>query len=533
MAKSKLHMSVKNKKKVIDGLIKSAEIVAKTYGYSGHDVCLRVDTVNHITNDGVSVANHIFFDDELMDIGSSFIRGITLNSDVSSGDGTTTAAILSKEIILGLQKILLSNRNKYNMLDVKNGMNKAVNYIEKQLSKLKWEIEENNFEDIYDVAYTATRDEELSELLSEAFMQIGKDGRVLYSEKEGDGIEIEYRKGFNIPFGYSTLMLPNVLHNPLIFLYNERINSAEVLKTLIKVLVENQETEVAIIVKDGIADLVMQQILSLQQSTQVNINLSVIVVDGSDTAKRRLMKDISVFTGADLIDNNTINNLTLSNLGRVKNFNASDKMTTLVDGNSKEELIDDLIKNLNKAYENKRNDKDKESIKSRIANLKGQVAIIKIGGLSRERVGNYKDKIKDAVGSIKNAIDNGVVKGGGIALLDVYKESKWTKRKLIRFENKEEEIGFNIVLNSLTAPIRQILDNSYANKKIRRKVLNTNHLNFGYDAKNKCFIEDVTNSNITDPYLTVLNSLKNAVDLCTMFINLEGFIIVKSEVMNE
>lgn len=533
MAKSKLQMSLKDKRKVIDGLIKSAEIVAKTYGYSGHDVCLRVDKVNHITNDGVSVANHIFFDDELMDIGSSFIRGITLNSDVSSGDGTTTAAILSKEIILGLQKILLSNKNKYNMLDVKNGMNKAVSYIEEKLAKCKWEISENDYNYIYNVAYTATRDKELSELLSEAFVKIGKDGRVLYSEKEGDGIEIEYRKGFNIPFGYSTLMLPNVLHNPLIFLYNERINSAEVLKTLIKVLVENQETEVAIIVRDGIADLVMQQILSLQQSTQVNINLSVIVIDGSETVKKRLMKDISIFTGADLIDNNTVNNLTISNLGRVKNFNASDKMTTLVDGDSKEELFEELIKNLNKAYENKRNDKDKESIKSRIANLKGQVAIIKIGGLSRERIGNYKDKIKDAVGSIKNAIDNGVVKGGGVALLDVYKESKWTKIKLIKFLNKEEEIGFNIILNSLTAPIRQILDNSYADKQVRKKVLYPNHLNWGYDAKNKCLIKDVINSNILDPYLTVLNSLKNAVDLCTMFINLEGFIIVKSEVMNE
>ena len=536
MAKTKLYIGKDNLNKVIDGIIENANIVSKTYGYSGHDICLRVDGRNSITNDGVFVANHIFFENELKDIGSSLIRGITFNSDLASGDGTTAAAILAKEIILKLKPYLLKKTKQKqikNMLDVKLGMSKALKDIQEILEKNKKEISCENRDDIYKVAFTATRDKELSEILTSAFLKIGKDGRVLYKEKEGEGINVIYRTGFNVDFGYSTNMLPNVLTNPTILIYGEKMNNAGSLTQIIKVALDCGKTDVVLFVRDGVSDLVMQQIIKIQQSSQININFCVVNIDENEKRAKQIMRDLSVFTGAKIVDNVSINLLTNEYFGTAKNFNATDKMSTLVDGNFKEEEFNQLLKELQDEYENNRNENEKEEIKKRIANLNGQVAIIEIGGLSREKISNYKDKIKDAVGSIKNAVDKGVVLGGGVALLDVYKEIIYDKSyKHNKNLNKDASLGYDIVISSLQAPIRQILENSYVkSKKINKQIFSLYKFGVGYNAQSRDISYNLYEDGIIDPYLTVLNSLRNAVDLCSLFINLEGFIVVQSEVI--
>lgn len=536
MAKAKLYIGKDNLSKVIDGIIENASIVAKTYGYSGHDICLRVDGRNSITNDGVFVSNHIFFEDELKDVGSSLIRGITFNSDLASGDGTTAAAILAKDIILKLQPYLLNKRKQKqinNMLDVKMGMNYAIEDINNILTKNKKDISCQNEKDIYQVAFTATRDKDLSKVLTSAFIKIGKDGRVLYKEKEGEGINVIYRTGFNLDFGYSTTLLPNVLSNPSVLIYTEKMNNTGSLMQIVKVAVEEGKTDIALFVRDGVSDLVMQQIIKIQQSSQINVNFCIINIDENEKKAKQIIRDLSVFTGAKMVDNISVNSLTKDDFGTAKNFNATDKMSTLIDGSFNEEDFNKLLTELQSEYDNNRNEVEKEEIKKRIANLNGQVAIIEIGGLSREKISNYKDKIKDAVGSIKNAVDKGVVLGGGVALLDVYKEiicNKLYKQK--HNLNKDMTLGYDIVISALQAPIRQILENSYIkSSKINKQIFNLYKSGIGYNAQSRTVCEDLFNDGIVDPYLTVLNSLKNAVDLCSLFINLEGFISVQSEVV--
>lgn len=536
MIKSKTYNNKHDIEKVIDGIIENASIVAKTYGYSGHDICIKYNNQNIITNDGVSVANYIYFDDKLKDIGSGLIRGITLNSDLSSNDGTTASAIIAKDIMISLKPYLLTNKSKKisNILDVKKGINLAFDDVKNTLLESKINLNIENNTDLYNVAYTSTRDEKLSKTLSEAFTKIGKDGRVLYKEHDGNDVDIEYKTGFNLDYGYETTMLPNVSTTPHILIFDERINSKEVIVKVSTLLMNAKQTNLVIFAKGGIADVVMQQIIQLQQSTQINLNISAVKIEGSDKRTTRLMKDLSIITNATIMNNSNINNITLDNLGKAKNINISEKSTTIVDGDKNIDKYDKLLDELQVALDNNRSDEDINSIQKRIANLKGLVAIIKIGGLSRERINNYKDKIKDAVGSMKNAIDKGIVPGGGIALLNSYKKLRYNESNTIKINNlnKDEMIGYNLVINSLLAPVKQILNNSYENnKKTYKQIVNNNKYNIGYDSKTRMIINDVFSKGIIDPYITIVNSLENAIDLCSLFVNLDGFIIVDNEVM--
>lgn len=531
MAKSKIFTDKQSLGKVISGIKENASLVAKTYGYTGHDVCIKYNGRNYISNDGVTVSNNIIFEDELKDLGSSLVRNITLNSDLVSNDGTTASAILSKAIIEELEKYLLIPRYRKkitNWLDVKAGMQDAVNEVVKLLTANKKNIKIKE-KDLYNVAYTATRDETLSKILCSVFLKIGKDGRVLFKEQEGNSIDVEYKNGFNIDVGYSTTLLPNVLIEPKILVYDERINSSEIMKLIIgKVVQECQSKNLVIFAKDGVSELVMQQLIQIQQSPQIDLNINVVSITGTDNTTSKIIEDIAKVTGADIMNNGTITNLLPKNFGSSKNVNINHKQTTIVGGNSRDKDFQKHLEDLEKKFNNNRNDDEKEQIQKRIANLKGQVAIIKIGGLSRERIENYKDKIKDAIGSMKNAIDNGVVAGGGTALLDIYR-----RLHLIDYTegSQEFQIGYKIIVNSLKAPFNQILKNSYETK-IPRDFYRIKYNGYGYNAKTRMITEHLFTEGIIDPYNTVVNSLKNALDICSLFVNLDGFILVQSEVLS-
>lgn len=530
MAQAEIFKDKKSLGKVISGIKENADMVAKTYGYTGHDICIKYNGRNYISNDGVTISNNIFFDDELKDLGSSLVRNITLNSDLISNDGTTSSAILSKAIITELEKYLLIpryNKKITNWIELKKGMQKAVQDVIDILSKEKKEIKIKE-KDLYNIAYTATRDEELSKILSSVFIHIGKDGRVLFKEQEGNTIDVEYKNGFNLDYGYTTTLLPNVLLEPRIIVYNERINSAEIMKIIInKAITECQTKNLMIFVKDGIADLVMQQLIQIQQSPQIDLNINVISITGSDTSVSKLIIDIAKVVNADIMDNGSITNLQECNFGKAKNINISNKQTSIIGGQYDEKEFENHIKELEKLYKNNRNDGDKEQIQKRIANLKGQAAIIKIGGLSRERIENVKDKIKDAVGSIKNAIENGVLIGGGVSLLDVYR-----RLHLVDYieGSQEFKIGYKIIINSLKEPFNQILNNSYETK-IPKHFYRIKYKGYGYNAKTRMITNNLFLEGVIDPYSTVVNSLKNALDICSLFVNLDGFILVKSEVL--
>ena len=291
---------------------------------------------------------------------------------------------------------------------------------------------------------------------------------------------------------------------------------------------ECQSKNLVIFAKDGVSELVMQQLIQIQQSPQIDLNINVVSITGTDNTTSKIIEDIAKVTGADIMNNGTITNLLPKNFGSSKNVNINHKQTTIVGGNSRDKDFQKHLEDLEKKFNNNRNDDEKEQIQKRIANLKGQVAIIKIGGLSRERIENYKDKIKDAIGSMKNAIDNGVVAGGGTALLDIYR-----RLHLIDYTegSQEFQIGYKIIVNSLKAPFNQILKNSYETK-IPRDFYRIKYNGYGYNAKTRMITEHLFTEGIIDPYNTVVNSLKNALDICSLFVNLDGFILVQSEVLS-
>lgn len=533
MAKAKIFQDKKSLAQVISGIKENADLVAKTYGYTGHDICIKYNGRNFISNDGVTVSNNIFFDNELKDLGSSFVRNITLNSDLVSNDGTTASAILTKAIIEELEKYLLIPRYRKkirNWLEVKEGMNKAVEDVIKHLEKEKQSIKIIK-KDLYNVAYTATRDEALSNILCDVFQKIGKDGKVLFKEQEGNDLYVEYKNGFNLDYGYTTTLLPNVLVDPHIVVYNERINSVEIMKNILNIAIaECKAKSLAIFVKDGVADLVMQQLIQIQQSPQINLNINVISITGSDETTNKLIEDVSKVTGATIINNGTIMTLQASNFGSSKSINITTKQTTIVGGKHNEKEYTKHLEDLEKKYKNNRNDGDKEQIQKRIANLKGYVAIINIGGLSRERIENYKDKIKDAVGSIKNAIENGIVVGGGTALLDAY---RIMRKHYDVDKSKDYNLGYNVIINSLKAPFKQILINSYDKQidKNIKKFYTKECVGLGYNAASRKISGFLIKDGVIDPYNTVVNSLQNALDICSLFVNLDGFVFVSSEVL--
>jgi len=535
MAKSKVFKEKAAVNKIIDGIIENAEIVSKTFGYNGKDILINRDGNTIITNDGVFVSNHIFLDDELEDLGSSLIRNITLNSDLISGDGTTSSAIITKGIVSRMKKIL--NKNNVDNLELKNGMLEAQKVVNNYFEKYRNKITKNDY---YNVAFTTTRNEEISTLVSEVFEKIGSKGKVLFKESDAQGLSVEYQNGFTLEYGYETTMLPNILDNSLVALFKERINSVPVFQEIIKEAMLKEEKNLLIIVKDGIADAVMQVAIAVQQSKDIDLNLSIVKISGSEKIVDRLFKDVSIITSSKIIDNSF--NYKEPFLGFVKKVTITDKQTTLVDGNINKKELKKHIENLTKTMVENRSESEKEDIRKRIGNLQGLVAIIKIGALSREKIGNYKDKIKDVVNSLRNAIDDGVVAGGGSVLFTISDEIK--SKEKIKDKNKDFIRGYSIVLDSLKEPLKQIIYNSgYSenkSKNILKEISNVNKFKIekntyslsGFDAKDRA-ISNLYEKGILDPYTTIINSFNNAIEISSMIATLDCAVVTRTEVFKD
>lgn len=546
MAKAKIFNDKKTVETIIDGIIENADIVAQTYGYNGKDMLVNRDGNTIITNDGVFVSNHIFFDDQLKDLGSSLIRNITFNSDLSSGDGTTSSAIITRGIVKRLKKVL--KKKNINTLNLKNGILAAQERVNEEF---KTYCKKAQSKDYYNIAFTATRNEEISNLITDIFKKIGSKGKVLFKETDAQGLSVEYQSGFTFDFGYNTNMLPNLLDDCSIVLFKERINSVPVLQEIVKATLSQQKKNLLLIVKDGVADIVMQTALAIQQSKDIDLNINIVKITGAEKIIDRLLKDLSVITSAKIIDNSSIqeNNY----LGYSKKVTITEKQTTLVDSKVNKKEYDKHISNLEKTMIENRSENDKEDIRKRIGNLQGMVAIINIGALSREKVGNYKDKIKDVVNSLRNAIDTGVVPGGGSTLFNI--SCKIEEKGNILNKSKDFNIGFNIVIEAIQEPIKQILINSQLSPKQQKSTLKfikertlkpSNNCTFSYDFVNdetsvldngvvgynakSNKVENLAFNGVLDPYTTIINSFNNAIEIASMITTLNCAIITKTEV---
>lgn len=528
MAKAKIFKDEKTVTTIIDGIIESADIVAQTYGYNGKDVLVNRDGNTIITNDGVFVSNHIFFDDQLKDLGSSLIRNITFNSDLSSGDGTTSSAIITRGIVKQLKNVL--NRKNVNTLELKKGILAAQEKVNEVFNSYCFKIKPKDY---YNVAFTATRNEEISHLITEVFTKIGSKGKVLFKETDAQGLSVEYQNGFTFDYGYNTNMLPNLLDDCSIVIFRERINSVPVLQEIVKAALSQQKKNLLLIVKDGVADIVMQTALAIQQSKDIDLNLNIIRVTGAETIVDRLLKDLSIVTNAKIIDSSLMQENDF--LGYSKKVTITEKQTTLVDSTVNKKEYEKHIKTLEKTMIENRSENDRESIRKRIGNLQGLVAIINIGALSREKIGNYKDKIKDVVSSLRNAIDTGVVPGGGSTLFDISMKIKY-KGEILN-KSKDFKTGFNIVVDAIQEPLKQILINSQLSIKqqkgtlrfIKNKQNDLDYVVLGYNAQTNS-VGNLAINGILDPYITIINSFNNAIEIASMITTLNCAVITKTEV---
>ena len=510
------------RKKLKIGIDKLANTVKVTLGPKGRNVALdRKYTTPLITNDGVTIAKEIELADPFENMGASIIKQVSIKTNTVAGDGTTTACVLAQNIIehgikhieAGASPILL-----------KKGMEIALQNIKDQLTNNSQKVE--TLTDIKNIATISSGDESIGQLISQAMEKVGKDG--IISLEEGKQLQttlklvegLEFDRGFVSPYmATNQEKYTCELTNAKILVTDEKINSVNQILSVLEIC--NQQGLPLIIIADDFE----QEVITMLVVNKLRGNLNVVAVKAPAFAdkRRQMLEDICALTGSTLFSsqlNNSTSNAILSDLGSVNKVIVSQDKTTLIEPQNNLSKINEHIKNLKTLLDNADDDYKREELSKRIARLNGAVAVVSVGAPTEIEMQEKKLRIEDALSATKAAIENGVVAGGGTALI------KCTKclSELTKTLSGDIKLGAQILLSALQAPIRQIAKNAFIDDGVVVKtVLDNTNPNYGYDAYNNTYCDMLANG-IIDPAKVTISALQNAVSVASTLLYTECLI---------
>ncbi|NUJ97920.1 chaperonin GroEL [Candidatus Gracilibacteria bacterium] len=508
------------RQKMFKGIETVAKTVIVTMGPKGRNVVLDKGFGSpQITNDGVTIAKEIELEDKFENMGAELVKEAAEKTNTLAGDGTTTATLLTYAMAKeGLRYI----RNGINAVELKNGMKKAGEIINKELEKNTKKITEK--EEIEQVATISGQDSEVGKIIAEAMEKVGNNGVITVEEGQTFGLEVELTEGMQFDQGYiSPYMVSNgekmiaEIKDAYVFITDQKITSMKDLLPLLEELVGSGKKELVIIADDMDGEALTTIILNKLKGV---LNILAIKAPGFGDRKKEMLKDIAVLTGANIITSELgmkIENASFADLGKAKNVISSKDKTTIIGGEGEKEDIDNRIAEIKNAIENTDSSYDKEKLQERLAKLAGGVAVIKVGAASEVEMKEKKLRIEDALNATRAAVEEGVVAGGGIALL---KASRSLEN--IDVGNEDQNIGIAIVKQSLSYPIKQIVENAgKEGSVVINKVLENGNVNFGYDANNDTFV-DMLEIGIIDPKKVERIALQEAISLAGMFLTTEA-----------
>ena len=525
MAKQ-LKFDVQARESLKNGLDTLADAVKVTLGPKGRNVLLQKQHGSpHITKDGVSVAKEIELEDVFENMGAQLVKEVASKTADEAGDGTTTATVLAQEIArLGFESV----ENGANPMELKKGIEKAVRIVTEELSKQAIVVG-SDYDKIKQIAtISANNDSVIGSLIADAFQKVGTDGVITVEESKGIQTSMELVEGMQFDKGFlsahfvtNTDKMVSELENPYILLYDGRLSNMNDILTLLEG-VSGQNRELLII-----ADDVEGELLGTLVVNKLRGNLKVCAVKSPafGDRKKQMMEDIQYLTGGEYISSELglkIEDATIDSLGTAEKVTVGKDTTTIVNGGGSSEEIQSRIEQIKAQIETTDSDYDKEKLQERLAKLSGGVAVLYIGAGSEVEMKEKKDRVDDALHATRAGIEEGIVEGGGIALLKIQDTLGDTPLD----ESDSFQKGFDIIRTSLASPISQILKNCGVTEGTVLEYIKQN--GGGYDAKNEQFV-DMFESGIIDPKKVTRTAIENAASVASMILTTECMVVDKPE----
>lgn len=503
-----------------EGVRKLSDAVKVTMGPRGRNVLIQKSFgAPSITKDGVSVAKEIELADTIENMGAQLVKEVASKTADEAGDGTTTATVLAHSIFKeGLRNITAGA----NPIEVKRGMDKAAEAIIAELKGIAKEVKDKK--EIAQVAtISANSDAKIGELIAEAMEKVGKDGVITVEEAKGIQDELEVVEGMQFDRGYlSPYFVTNaekmeaVLDNPYILLYDKKISN---LKDLLPVLEQIQKTGKPLLI---IAEDIEGEALSTLVINKLRgvLNISAVKAPGFGDRRKAMLEDIAILTGGEVITEElgrTLESATLDDLGQASSIVIDKDNTTIVSGAGSKEKIDARVAQIKAQIAETTSDYDKEKLQERLAKLSGGVAVIKVGAATETEMKEKKDRVDDALSATKAAVEEGIVIGGGAALL-------LANSKVSLELEGDEKIGAEIVSRALMAPMKQIAENAgFDAGVVVNNVVKEDSDNYGFNAATGEYV-DMFEAGIIDPVKVERIALQNAVSVASLLLTTEATI---------
>ena len=520
-----LQFDVKARESLMRGVDTLANAVKVTLGPKGRNVMISTGGAPVVTKDGVTVAKAIDLEDQYENQGAQMAKSVAAKTNDIAGDGTTTATVLAQAIAKEGLKVVAAGANP---MDVKRGIDATVEHLIEEIDKIAIPVEDR--EKIKQVAtISANNDTEIGELLAEALEQVGKEGVI--SVEEGKTAEtilnvvkgMQFNRGLTSPY-FTTNNQPVVMEDAYVLLYNQKITA---MKDLLPILEQVARTgkPLAILCEDLEGEAQATLIVNKIRGT---LNAVAIKAPEYGEQRKRMLEDIAVLTSGSLICDDfgtTLDEVTIDMLGRAKSISV-DTNTTLIVGYDTPEIkaaVEQRANEIRAELENTTSEYEVEKLKTRLAKLVGGVAVISVGAATEVEMKEKKDRVDDAVHATKAAVEEGIVPGGGVALIRAANQMK-----LISGTNADVLAGSNIVLRAIEEPLRQIVANAgLEGSVICDKVKNTEG-NIGYNAKTDTY-EDLVKAGVIDPAKVTKTALRNAASIASMILTTDCVIVDKPE----
>lgn len=520
MASKEIHFSDVARNKLYEGIKQLSDAVKVTMGPKGRNVLIQKSYgAPAITKDGVSVAKEIELADPIMNMGAQLVKEVASKTADAAGDGTTTATVLAYSIYKeGLRNITAGA----NPVEVKRGMDKAVAAIIEELKKSSKKI--GGKSDIAQVAtISANSDESIGKLIAEAMEKVGKDGVITVEEAKGINDELSVVEGMQFDRGYlSAYFVTNTdkmtaqLENAYVLLTDKKISNMKEILPLLEATMQSGKPLLIIaedIEGEALTTLVVNKLRGV-------LNVSAVKAPGFGDRRKAMLQDIAILTGGQVISEElgkTLESASIEDLGSAARIVIDKDNTTIVDGKGKAKDVKDRIAQIKTEIESTTSDYDKEKLQERLAKLSGGVAVIKVGAASEVEMKEKKDRVDDALSATKAAVDEGIVIGGGAALIHAAKKVK------IKLEG-DEAIGYDIIKRAIKAPLAQIaLNAGYDAGVIVNDVEKNTKDGFGFNAASGEFV-DMFKEGIIDPLKVARVALQNAVSVSSLLLTTEATI---------
>src|SRR6202522_575864 len=522
MAAKTVHFSSDARDRMLRGVNVLANAVKVTLGPKGRNVVIEKSYgAPRSTKDGVTVAKEIELEDRFENLGAQLIREVAAKTSDKAGDGTTTATVLAQAIVVEGMKSVAAGMNP---MDLKRGVDKAVVAVVESIKASSRKVTTND--EIAQIgAISANGDKEVGAMIAKAMERVGNEGVITIEEAKTLETELEVVEGMQFDRGYlSPYFITNadkmeaVLEDPLILLFEKKLSSLQPLLPVLEAVV--QSTRPLLIVAEDIdgealATLVVNKLRG-------GLKVAAVKAPGFGDRRKAMLEDIAILTAGTMIAEDLgikLENVTLAMLGKAKRVRIEKENTTIINGAGKKSDIEGRVGQIKAQIEETTSDYDKEKLQERLAKLAGGVAVIRVGGATEVEVKEKKDRVDDSLNATRAAVEEGIVAGGGVALL----RAKAAVAKL-KSENSDEQAGINIVLKALEAPIRQIVENAGGEGSIVvGKILDNASQTYGFNAQTDQYV-DMIEAGIIDPSQVVRTALQDAASVAGLLITTEAMV---------